>query len=79
MSKSKKPPNERRTIIEAMASFKETCERCNSPLEVIKFVQANHKRQEVITATCFNTNFKDLGVKCEHYGMEIRFRYCKWF
>lgn len=72
-------PSERRSIIEAMANFHENCEFCKSSLEVVKFVQANHKRQEVITATCFNTNFKDLGIRCELYAILVKFRYCKWF
>jgi len=68
-----------RTLESAVENFHESCEKCKEPLSVIKFLQGGHKRQEVITATCFNKNFKDLGCRCEQYGMEIRFRYCQWF
>jgi hypothetical protein len=69
----------KRTFEEAVKNFNQYCEKCKEPLEVIKFIQGNHKHQEVISATCFNRNFKDLGCKCEQYGIEIRFRYCRWF
>ena len=71
-----KPP---RTLETAIANFHEVCEKCKEPLEVIKFLQGGHKRQEVITATCFNKKFKDMDCKCENYCLPVIFRYCKWF
>ena len=79
MSKNKKIVSEKRTIDEAIINFGEDCEFCKHKLTVVKFKEANHKREEVITATCFNTNFKDWNVKCELYGILVKFRACRWF
>jgi hypothetical protein len=78
----KKPffiPQPPRTLETAISKFDEYCEVCHQKLEVIKFKQGSKKHKEVITATCFNSDFHNLKRKCPQYGIEIRFRHCRWF
>ena len=54
-------------------NFKETCEKCGDKLSVIKYRPKSHEHREVVSAVCYNTNFKGKGFKCDQYCIEIRF------
>ena len=56
-----------------MQNFKEFCEKCGEPLDVIKHRPKSQKYREAVAATCRNTNFKGNNRKCEFYQVEIRF------
>lgn len=59
-------------------NFHENCDICGEELVVIKHKHKTPHRGEVVTATCCNDDFKGLGVKCENWCIEIRFRSCPW-
>jgi hypothetical protein len=59
-------------------NFSVTCDFCGQPLEVIKHRPKTDKKVEVVSATCTNDNYKELGCKCELYLIEIRFRCVSW-
>lgn len=58
--------------------FHQFCDICGEELLVVKYKPKSHLRGEVVTATCQNDNFKGMGVKCENWCIEIRFRSTPW-
>lgn len=58
--------------------FHEFCDFCGCELSCVKHRPKNTLKGEVFSATCVNDNYKGLGVKCEMYLVEIRFRTSPW-
>jgi hypothetical protein len=56
-----------------MENFKEFCEKCGEPLDVIKHRPRSNGHREVVAAVCSNKNYKGNNFKCELYQIEIRF------
>ena len=54
-------------------NFKEFCEKCGEPLDVIKYRPKSNGHREVVAAVCRNQHYKGNGFKCELYQIEIRF------
>ena len=58
--------------------FSEVCDFCGQPLDVIKHRSKTDKKGEVVSATCTNDNYKELGCRCQLYLIEIKFRATPW-
>ena len=68
----------KKTLEYYQENFKEVCDFCGLPLEVVMHKAKNQKTGEVVTATCQNENFKGMGVKCERWCVLVKFRSTPW-
>ena len=71
-------PLKKKDLAYYQENFHEVCDYCGAELVVTKHKPKTHSRGEVVSATCQNDNFKGLGVKCEQWCIEIRFRSVPW-
>ena len=70
----------KKTFEDVRVNFSQQCDFCGQELSVIKYKTKSQIKNigEVITATCTNDNFKGLGVRCELYLIQVRFRSLPW-